>query len=175
MSSRQVYDNAWIRVEHQEVIAPTGHPGIYGAIHFKNIAIGIIPLDAERNTWLVGQYRHVPGVYSWEIPEGGGLLEEDTLEAARRELREEVGLQAGEWTELLRLHTSNSVTDERSVVYLARQLQEVPQEHGDTEQLKTVKLPFSEAVDMVLKGEITDAISMAAILKLELMLRNGMT
>jgi 8-oxo-dGTP pyrophosphatase MutT (NUDIX family) len=174
LSSQQVYDNAWITVNHEEVIAPTGAPGIYGTVHFKNVAIGIIPLDTEGNTWLVGQYRHVPGVYSWEIPEGGGLLHEDPLSAAKRELREEVGLEARTWTELLRLHTSNSVTDERSVVFVARDLSVVATEHGDTEQLQVIKLPFQQAVDMVLAGEISDAISMAAILKLDYWLKHKM-
>ena len=92
LSKQMVYENKWIAVSHEEVITPTGTNGIYGKVHFKNYAIGIIPIDTDGNTYLVGQYRYAINEYSWEIPEGGGLLEHDILDAAKRELIEEVGL-----------------------------------------------------------------------------------
>ena len=75
------------------MVSPGGSPGIYGVVHFKNRAIGVIPLDEAGYTYLVGQYRYPLQLYSWEIPEGGGPLDEDPLEAAKRELREETGLE----------------------------------------------------------------------------------
>ncbi len=164
--SRPVYDNAWLRLDEDEVINPGGGISHYGKVLFKNIAIGIIPLDADNNTWLVGQYRYVPDRYSWEIPMGGGPLHIDPLDSAKRELKEETGLSADGWQELMHLHTSNSVTDERSIVYVARGLHEGKTEFGETEDLQLIKLPLEEAVARVMSGEITDAISVASLLAL---------
>jgi len=169
-SEKKVYDNPWINLTEYQVINPSGNPGIYGKVHFKNFAIGIIPLDEHMNTWLVGQYRFALGAYSWEIPEGGGLLGIDPLDSAKRELLEETGLKADSWTELQRMHLSNSVTDELCIIYLAQGLQQFEAEPEDTEQLIIKKLPFKEVYDMVCKGEITDSVTIAAVLILRLML-----
>ncbi|MCS6973985.1 MAG: NUDIX hydrolase [Cyclobacteriaceae bacterium] len=167
LSSRSVYSNKWIEVTEHEVINPSGGKGIYGKVHFKNKAIGVIPLDEHGNTWLVGQFRYTLNTYSWEIPEGGGPLHIDPLLSAQRELEEETGLHAGKWTELMRLHTSNSVTDEEAIIYVAEQLSEGKSNPEETEgDLVVKKLPFAEALAMVMRGEITDAMSVAALLKL---------
>jgi 8-oxo-dGTP pyrophosphatase MutT (NUDIX family) len=165
-SNKKIYDNAWLTLEEDEVINPGGGISHYGKIHFKNIAIGIIPVDENNNTWLVGQYRYVPDCYSWEIPMGGGPLDTDPLESAKRELKEETGLTATHWEELMQLHTSNSVTDESGVVYLAKGLTEGNTEFEETEDLKIVKLPLEEAAQRVIDGEITDSVSVAGLLKL---------
>ena len=171
-STRVIYDNPWLSLHEDEVINPGGGISHYGKVCFKNLAIGIIPLDKDNNTWLVGQYRYVPDCYSWEIPMGGGPLGIDPLESAKRELREETGLQAGDWQELMRLHTSNSVTDERGLVYIARDLTQGETCFEETEELLIEKLPVEEAVERVLSGEITDAVSVAGLLKLKLCLRD---
>ncbi len=173
LSTRNAYENPWIRVEHREVINPSGGAGIYGLIHFKNTAVGVIPLDREGNTWLVGQYRYAMERYSWEIPEGGGLVGTDPLEAARRELLEETGISAGRWTPLLEMHISNSVTDEYGLAYVAQDLTFGESQPEETEDLQVKKLPFQDVVGMVLDGEITDALSMIAVLKAHEWLRNG--
>lgn len=174
LAIRNAYENPWVRVEHRDVLNPAGGPGIYGVVHFKNTAIGIIPLDEEGYTWIVGQYRYTLERYSWEIPEGGGLAGSDPLEAARRELLEETGLTARIWTPLLEMHTSNSVTDEYGVAYVAQDLKLGEAQPEETEQLQVRRLPFSEVVDMVMRGEITDALSMIAILKANEWLRQGL-
>lgn len=168
-----VYDNPWIKLHHFDVINPAGNPGIYGKVHFKNVAIGIVPLDEEGNTWLVGQYRFTLNSYSWEIPEGGGPLNEDPLNAAKRELLEETGLKADHWEEILRMYLSNSVTDEYSIIYIATGLTQHHAAPEETEQLTIKQIPFPVAAEMVSKGLITDAVSVAAILKVKLMIEQG--
>ncbi len=168
-SSKQIYENPWLSLHEDEVINPGGGLSHYGKVSFKNLAIGIIPLDEDNNTWLIGQYRYVPDCYSWEIPMGGGPLDIDPLESAKRELKEETGLIARDWQEIMQLHTSNSVTDERGLVYVARGLTQGETEFEETEALLIEKLPLTEAIERVLSGEISDAISVAGLLKLQLL------
>ena len=169
-----VYDNAWISVSHREVLNPAGNPGIYGLVHFKNLAIGIVPLDEDYNTWLVGQFRYTLNAYSWEIPEGGCPLGTAPLATAKRELQEETGITAKKWTPILDVHTSNSVTDEAGIAYVAQELQFGQAAPEDTEELVVKQLPFAAAVEMVVNGEITDALSMVAIMKVSLMMERGL-
>src|SRR3954451_23971648 len=142
---KDIYDNPWINVTEFDVINPSGGKGIYGKVHFKNIAIGIIPLDDDLNTYLVGQFRFAIDQYSWEIPEGGGPLIIDVLESAKRELKEETGLVAEEWVKLSDIYLSNSVSDERGVLYMARKLKQEEAMPEETEQLVVKKIPFEEA------------------------------
>jgi 8-oxo-dGTP pyrophosphatase MutT (NUDIX family) len=170
LSSNEKYDNPWINVAEHHVINPGGGQGIYGTVHFKNIAIGILALDEDLNTWLVGQYRFPLNQYSWEIPEGGGRQDTDPLESAKRELKEETGLSAGSWTLIQQMHLSNSVSDELAIIYLARDLEQGEASPEETEDLKLKKLSFNDAYNMLLSGDITDSLSVAAILKVKLML-----
>ncbi len=167
------YKNPWIRITHRDVTNPSGGKGIYGVVHFKNVAVGVVPLDGEGYTWLVGQYRYTLEQYSWEIPEGGAPQGSLPLDSAKRELLEETGITALKWTPLLELHTSNSVTDEYGVAYIAQDLHFGEAEPEETEDLNVRRLPFSEVVDMVMRGDITDSLSMVAILKTNEWLRNG--
>lgn len=165
-----VYQNNWIEVQHHEVITPTGTDGIYGVVHFKNLAIGIIPLDEHNNTWIVGQYRYPLKKYSWEIPEGGGKLGVDPLVSAQRELLEECGIIAQDWQKILEMDLSNSATDEHAILYVARNLSFTVAEPEETEELALKKIPFETLFNMVMNGEIEDAMTVAAVLKLKLML-----
>lgn len=166
LSTKPIYNNAWIEVIEDQVIQPKGGQGIYGKVHFKNRAVGILPVDRDLNIWLVGQYRYTLNAYSWEIPEGGAPGDESLLSCAQRELKEETGLVANSWEMILKIHTSNSVTDEEGYIYLAEDLVEGEPEFEETESLEIRKLPFSQALDMVMNQEITDSMSMAGILKL---------
>jgi len=169
LSTQPVYNNAWIKVEEHQVVNPGGTNGIYGKVSFKNQAVGIIPIDEEGNTWLVGQYRYTLNQWSWEIPMGGSPKKEDKIKTAQRELEEETGLKTANITELLHLHPSNSITDEQGYVFLATELSQGVQQLEDTEKdIQVKKLPFDEAIKMVQTGEITDAISVAGILYLAL-------
>ena len=173
LSEEKKYSNRWIEVTEFDVLNPSGNKGIYGVVHFKNYAIGILPLDENMNTYLVGQYRFPLNEYSWEIPEGGCPLGEEKLEGAQRELLEETGLKAKHWQLILRMHLSNSVCDEEATIYVATGLSQHEAIPEETEQLVIKKLPFDEAYDMVKRGEITDAMSVAAILQTKLLLLNG--
>ncbi len=171
LNTSKVYENKWIEVSHRDVLNPAGNPGIYGIVHFKNIAIGAIPLDEYQNTWLVGQYRYALDQYSWEIPEGGCPLGTAPLATAQRELLEEVGIKAQKWTEILKMDVSNSVTDEKAIVFVAQELQFGAASPEETEQLQIWNLPFQEAVQLVFDGTITDSLSVAGILKLHFLLQ----
>ncbi len=166
ISKTTAYDNNWINVEHYHVLTPMGKEGIYGQVNFKNLAIGIIPLTHENETFLVGQYRFPLREYSWEIPEGGCPLGQDPLKAAQRELLEETGIIAQEWTLISKVHTSNSVCNEIGYVYMAEELSYHQARPEETEVLSLRKLPIKEAVQMVMDNEITDSISVAGLLKL---------
>lgn len=163
------YDNPWIEVVEFKVINPTGNDGIYGKVHFKNIAIGIVPLDEFGNIYMVQQFRFVLNEQSLEIPEGGGDLSIDPLVSAKRELKEETGLEADYWEQLLEMHLSNSVSDEKAIVYLARGLKEGMMDLEETEEIRVVKMNWMEAYQMVLNNQITDSMSVAALLKLYIM------
>ena len=165
LDTRTVYDNPWIKVTESQVVNPSGKNGIYGVVSFKNKAIGVVPVDAEGNIYLVGQYRYTLKEYSWEIPEGGGPLGEDPLDTAKRELKEETGLEAKEWKNICRIHTSNSVTDEEGFIFMARDLVSGESEPEETEKLHVKKVSLQKAVAMVMNDEITDSLSIAGILK----------
>lgn len=166
------YENPWIKVEEHQVLNPAGNPGIYGKVHFKNLAIGIIPLDEDNNTWIVGQYRYPLNKYSWEIIEGGGKIGVDPIESAKRELLEETGIIANDWEKICEFNTSNSVTDEVAIIYLARGLSFSDAMPDETEQLQVKKIPILSVYEMVMKNEITDSLSVVGILKLMELMRN---
>lgn len=174
LRSELKFETPWIAVTKHDVLNPAGKNGLYGVVHFKNLAIGVLPLDKDLNTWLVGQWRYPLNAYSWEIPEGGGPHDKDPLDSAKRELKEETGLIAKTYTELCRMHTSNSATDEYAIIYLARDLTLTEAEPEESEALKIKKLPFDEAYNMVMQGEITDSLSMVAILKTKILLQEGL-
>jgi ADP-ribose pyrophosphatase len=174
LSSKLEFETPWISVIKHDVLNPAGKPGIYGVVKFKNLAIGVLPLDNDRNTWLVGQWRYPLSQYSWEIPEGGGALSVDPIESARRELKEETGLVAGKYTSLGTIHTSNSVCDEIGYLFLAQDLTMTEAAPEETEDLQIKKVSFDEAYQMVMDGQITDSLSIAAILKTSILVDKGL-
>ncbi|GAB4200902.1 MAG: hypothetical protein Fur0023_04780 [Bacteroidia bacterium] len=165
LSVKKIFDSDWIELELHDVINPAGNKGMYNIVKFKHLAIGILPIDEEGYTYLVGQWRYPLNEYSWEIPEGGGKLNIDPIESAQRELLEETGLVANHYEELLRLHTSNSVTNELAIVFLATQLEQQSAMPEETEDITIKKIHLKDALKMVMNNQITDSISVAAILK----------
>ena len=174
IDSETVYESAWILVNKHNVLNPANNPAIYSTVHFKSKAIGVIPLDENYNTWIVGQYRYPTHNYSWEIPEGGGNPQVPYVDSAARELIEETGIKAEKFTEIMRMHLSNSASDEEAIVFIAQNLTFHNAEPEETEVLQVKKLPFNELFQMIQDGEVTDAITIAAVYKTKLMIDSGL-
>lgn len=172
LSRRLVYENPWIMLHEDQVIRPDGQPGIYGVVHYRNRAVGVVALDEQDRVLLVGQYRYTLNQYSWEIPEGGARPDETPLAGIQRELLEETGYTAGHWQEILRAYLSNSVSDEEAICYLARDLRSGTASPDGTEKLQVRWAPFDEVMRMVNDGEITDALAVLGLQRVAL-LRNG--
>ena len=170
LDQQDIYDNAWINLTEYNVINPSGGKGIYGKVHFKNTAVGIVPLDENMNTYLVGQFRFTINEYSWEIPEGGGALNVNPLDSAKRELMEECGIEATSWLKIAEFNTSNSCTDETAIIFIARSLSFHQPNPEETEDLQVKKIPFSELFQMVINGKIMDAPTIIATLKTKFMI-----
>jgi len=167
------YANPWITVEEHAVLTPKGKPGIYGVVRPRNLAIGVLPLDARGMTTLVGQYRYPLDRYSWEMPEGGGDKAVAPIDSAKRELREETGLVAASWLEILRMDLSNSISDEHAICFLAWDLTQRDPEPEETEELQLRHVPFAELHAMVMDGAIGDSLTVATVLKAAAMARLG--
>ena len=172
-SSELKYENAWISLTEHKVLNAAGNNGIYGVVHFKNIAIGIIPLDENNYTWLVGQFRFPLNQYSWEICEGGGKLNVDPLVSAERELLEELGIKAHKWKKIMDMHLSNSVSDEVGIIYVVKELEYFDPNPDEDEVLQLKKIHIDEAYQLVMKDEITDSLSVAGILKTKILIDNN--
>lgn len=170
LSTKTTYENKWISVSESDVLNPVGNSGIYGVVHFKNRAIAILALDEELNTWLVGQYRYTLNSYEWELPEGGCPEDELPLQTAQRELLEETGIIAASMDLILEMQLSNSVCDEVSFSFVARGLTFTNSSPEETEKLEVKKLPFETVVQMAMNGEIKDALSLATIFKVKLLM-----
>jgi len=173
LTSEKVYDSPWIGLTKHDVLNPSGNPGTYSVVHFKNLAIGVLPLDKDFNTWIVGQYRYPINQYSWEIPEGGGKRDVAPLDSAKRELLEETGITATKWTKIQEMYLSNSASDEFCILYIAQELSFGESEPEEDEELEVKKLHFDELYAMVVNGEITDSLTVTIVLKAKLMMLEG--
>lgn len=162
ISSKEIYQNQWLKLREDSVITPGGIKSIYGVVE-TSPAIAIVPLTQNLDTYLVGQYRYTLDIYSWEVPEGGAGTGESNLDAAKRELKEETGLLAKKWTYFDSLYTSNSITNEIGHIYLAEDLSQTEAMPEHTEQLEIKRLPFMEAYKMVERYEIKDALAIISL------------
>lgn len=173
LDEKQVYESPWISVSHHHVLNPAGNQGTYSIVHFKKLAIGILPLDENNFTWIVGQYRYPMKEFTWEIPEGGGEQDVDPVESAKRELLEECGIIAGRWTFIQKMQLSNSATDEIALLYIAQDLSFTQSQPEENEMLIVKKIHFDDLYKIVNEGKVTDSLTVAAVLKAKLMMLEG--
>jgi 8-oxo-dGTP pyrophosphatase MutT (NUDIX family) len=171
-ADREIYRNPWIRITEHDVTHPTGAAGIYGVVHLQNLAVGCVPILDDGSVILVGQHRFPLDVYSWELPEGGGAFD-DPQGSAERELKEETGYSAASWLPLVEMDLSNAVTDERAVGFLAWDLTEGVAEPDEAEELALRRVPFAEAFEMAMTGEIRDSFSQTMLMKTDILGRRG--
>jgi 8-oxo-dGTP pyrophosphatase MutT (NUDIX family) len=173
VNRREIYSNPWLTLHEHDVIHPDGSEGIYSVVDMRT-ATAVVALTPAREVYLVGQYRYPIERYSWEVVEGGAERGEEPLAAAQRELQEEAGLVAANWVQLGdTLHLSNCVTNEEGYIYLARDLSHVVAAPEPTEVLQVKTVPLDECLDMVLRGDITDAMSVMGIFFTERYLREN--
>lgn len=173
-SKRDVFENPWIKVVDHKVTHPDGSPGEYGVVQFKNLAVGVLPIDADGNVPLVGQHRFPLDRYSWELPEGGGPVDIDPQQSAKRELIEETGLTASSWAPLARFDISNSVTDEGAVCFFAWDLGEGAAAPEPSEALTLKWVSYKDLLEMVMTGEITDSLTIVMTLKAHVKALHGL-
>ena len=162
-STRPVYENPWIRVREDVALLPDGRTTIYGVVECAE-CVGILPFVDPDTVLLVGQYRYVAQGFYWEMPTGGMHPGESPDEAARRELAEEAGREAGSLVKICDFHTSKSVLRETAHLYVARDLRPGSRWPDDTEFIERREFPFLEVVRMVVSGEIKDAMTVIAVL-----------
>ena len=173
-SQETVFENAWMELNTYGGTRPDGKPGTYGVMSPKNYAILILPLFEDGSTMLVGQPRFALDNYSWEIPEGGSPKSVPPQDGAIRELKEETGLSAAHWQEILRAEVSNSLTDEQAFGYIATGLEQGEADPDGTEIIEPRRMHFLDALDAVMNGSIRDLCSVAMILKAHLMAQTGL-
>lgn len=166
LSTKIVRSNPWFKLREDRVIRPDGKPGTYSFILAPR-AVGVVPCFQDGTVLLVGQYRYPLDAYSWEIPEGGSREQEQPIQTARRELREETGYRAGTFKSLGILHTSNCFTDEVAHLFYATDLKPGKDDQDGTEQIVTRRLPFKEAWQMAVDGKITDSLTLVALFRLQ--------
>jgi ADP-ribose pyrophosphatase len=159
------FENDWFRIDEHDVTRPDGEKGYYGVIRIRRLAVGVLPIDDDGRVHLVGQWRFPLARYSWEMPEGGAEPGEDARTCAERELAEETGLRATSWTQVLEMDLSNSLTDERAVMFIATGLRAGEAAPDETEVLQTRSAHFLDVLARVTDGRIRDAMTVATILR----------
>jgi 8-oxo-dGTP pyrophosphatase MutT (NUDIX family) len=168
LSSRAIYQNPWFRVREDQVIRPDGQPGIYGVVEFAP-SVGVVAVNDQDEVALVRQWRYTKDALTWELPVGSSKASDASLEAAaRRELREETGVEAAHWQQLGVLDCIVGATTERSTLFLATGLQLGNADLDPEEEIITEWVPFEMAIQMVAEGTITECISVAALLQAHL-------
>ena len=163
LSSKEIYRNPWLSLREDQVRLPNGRDSIYGVVTCGN-CVGVLPFVDERTIVLIKQYRYIAKKVMWEMPTGGVHSGEAIEQAAQRELGEEVGYQAGKLIHLSSFHTSKSVMDETAHLFIGKDLSKAVLSQDETEFIEVCEFPFEQALQMVLSGEIMDAMTIIGVL-----------
>ena len=163
LSSQPIYQNRWLSLREDLVELPDGRTTIYGVVTCGE-CVGILPFLYGHTVLLVKQYRYVAKRVTWEMPTGGIHVGESIEAAAQRELSEESGYRAGRLTRISTFHTSKSVMDETAHLFIGEELTKLERPPDETEFIEVRAFPFTEALRMVLQGEIVDGMTIIAVL-----------
>lgn len=163
-STTPIYQNKWLRLREDIAEMPDGRTTIYGVVTCGE-CVGVLPFVDPDHVIMVRQYRYVVGEnHRWEMPTGGMLAGEPPEDAAQRELQEEIGYRAGRLEWVSTFYSSKSVVDETAHLYIGYDLTPAVLPPDDTEFLEIATLPFADVLDLVVKGEIRDAMTIIAVL-----------
>jgi ADP-ribose pyrophosphatase len=162
-STRQVYQNKWISLREDIVELPDGRTTLYGVVTCSE-CVGVLPFLDRKTVLMAKQFRYVAQQVTWEMPTGGVHRGESREAAAQREMAEEIGYRAEKLTWLSTFHTSKSVMDETAHLFLAEGLIKGELPPDETEFIDVRPFPFAEVLQMVLRSEITDSLTVVAVL-----------
>ena len=163
LGSRSIYDSPFLSVREDTVVAPSGRTIPYGVARTGH-AVGMLPFVDDSTVLLVRQHRYLTGAYTWEMPTGGVDDDEEPLAAAQRELAEEAGYFAGRLIPVSVFQSSKSILEETAHLYLAADLRPHELEADHTETFERQELSFTDVVDMTVRGDIVDAMTIIAVL-----------
>lgn len=166
LKSKNIYKNPWMEVVEDSVVRPDGKNGIFGIVNMKS-GVTILPIDNEGNIFLIEQYRYTLNKKTIEAISGGIEKKENILAAAKRELKEETGIEAKKWIKFGVVNPFTTIVNSPNYLFLAKDLTFSKSNPEVTENIKLIKVSLNQAVDWVMKGSITSAIASTIILKLK--------
>jgi 8-oxo-dGTP pyrophosphatase MutT (NUDIX family) len=170
--TKPIYDSRNFRVREDLVDGPGAKPYTFSVIEMR-AGSSVLPMDDDGRVYLVREYKYAVERTTTEVASGGLEQGEAPLDAAKRELREEVGLTAREWVDLGCVDPFTTQLASPNYIFLARGLDHVDREPDEGEVLEITTVPFDQALEMVMSSEITHAASCVVILKTSEWLRRG--
>ncbi len=170
VDSHLIFDGKILHVYKDDIALPDGRPAFREYIRHTG-AVCVLPLTDNGEVICVRQYRYATGSVMLEIPAGKlDFVGEDHESAVRRELREETGAVCGRLTDLGVFYSSPALMDEKIHMYLAEELTFGQTDPDEDEFVESVRIPLQELVDMVMRGEIADCKTQAAVMRVAYLL-----